>query len=361
MRIGINIHKIKGPYGGANQFANVLEKHLRKHGHEVTREILPKLDIILIISSQKHPKTTTFDIQDIQDYIALHPETVVVHRVNTLDENRGSDLGINRAVLEANRLADHTVFVSTFVKNFFEKKGMDLKKPYSIILNGADEEIFFSHGRLAWQPGEKMRIVTHHWSANYLKGFDIYERLDQLLGTQPFQSLFEFYFIGNLPLGLELKNTLLFPPAWGKELGDLLRGMHIYLTAARLEASGQHHVEGMGCGLPVLYLNSGALPEYCEGYGLDFNLLNFEEKLLEIRSKYAELYPAVMQCPYGGERMSSQFENLFSDLVTEKKQHKIPKVKIGTHFYIRLIKQPSRKVKRLMRLGQKAIKFIQEP
>jgi hypothetical protein len=323
IRIGININKIEGPYGGGNQFANALEKHLLEQGHEVTRTLIPKLDLILIVSSQRHPKTTTFDIQDIQEYLSLNPKTAVIHRVNTLDEPRGVDLGINKAVIEANRFADYTVFVSSFVKDFFEKKGLDKRKPNLVILNGAEETIFNSRERIPWQPDEKMRIVTHHWSANYLKGFDIYERLDQLLGTEPFSSLFEFCFIGNLPLGLTLHHSRVIPPTWGKALGDLLRQQHIYVTAARLEASGQHHVEGMRCGLPVLYLNSGALPEYCSQYGVEFSLINFEEKLLEIRSKYHELYPIVKHCPYTGDWMSRNYEKIFLKIVAEKRAFEI--------------------------------------
>lgn len=319
IRIGINIRRIEGPYGGGNQFANVLEKHLISNGHEVTRVLLPRLDLILIVSSQKHPKTTSFDIQDIQEYLNLHPNTAVIQRVNTLDEPRGADLGINKAIVEANRLADYTVFVSGFMKDFFEKRGLDCMKPHSVILNGADETIFNIGERIPWQSSEKLRVVTHHWSANYLKGFDIYERLDLLLGTDPYNSLFEFCFIGNLPLGLELRHSRVIPPTWGKALGDLLRQQHIYVTAARHEASGQHHIEGMRCGLPVLYLNSGGLPEYCRQYGVEFTLINFEEKLLEIRSKYNDLYAAVQQCPYTGKWMADKYEEVFLETVSKKK------------------------------------------
>jgi glycosyltransferase involved in cell wall biosynthesis len=360
MKIAFNIRKIEGPYGGANQFANVLERYLIELGHEVSRKLQPKLDLILIVSSQKHPKTTTFDVHDIQEYIALHPSTGVVHRVNSLDEQRGADLGINKAILEANRLADHTVYVSQFVKTLFENQGIDLSKPSSVILNGSDEGIFNSEGRLPWQPDEKMRIVTHHWSSNYLKGFDIYERLDQLLGIMPYKDLFEFYFIGNLPLGLKFYYSQSLPPAWGKDLGSLLRSMHIYLSAARNEASGQHHIEGMCCGLPVMYLNSGALPEYCQGFGVEFNLVNFEEKLNEIRSKYAQIYPAVLKCPYSGEKMALNYESLFQNAILEKRKHPFSEANIADKLRIHLIERPFRKFKKMKLLTQKIFKYMQE-
>lgn len=199
-----------------------------------------------------------------------------------------------------------------------------------------------------------MRIVTHHWSANYLKGFDVYERLDLLLGTEPYCSLFEFCFIGNLPLGLELHHTRVIPPTWGKDLGDLLRQQHIYVTAARLEASGQHHVEGMRCGLPVLYLNSGALPEYCRPYGVEFSLINFEEKLLEIGSKYQELYPAVQQCPYSGESMSRKYEEVFLETVAKKKALGNKKPGLMQQAKIILLGRSIRKARKIKTLLSKA-------
>lgn len=360
LKVAFNIHKIEAPYGGANQFANVLERYLLNQGHEVSRTLQPKLDLILIISSQWNPTTTSFSLSDIEDYLQLHPETAVIQRVNTLDEPRGVDLGINQAICEANRLADHTVFVSNFVKEIFEKKGLGGEKPNSVILNGADEAIFNPSGRSAWDGRERLRIVTHHWSANYLKGFDIYERLDLLLGTAPYHSLFEFCFIGNLPLGLELRQTRVIAPTWGKALGDLLRQQHIYLTAARHEASGQHHIEGMRCGLPVLYLNSGALPEYCRPFGIEFTLINFEQKLLEIRSSYHELYQAVQGCPYKGEWMSKQYEELFINVVSNKRSRPPTRTNAATRFKIHLINRPLRRVKNAYRLLKKAFEYLQK-
>ena len=32
-----------------------------------------------------------------------------------------------------------------------------------------------------------------------------------------------------------------------------------------------HHIEGALCGLPILFRNSGSLPEYCKKYGVSFD------------------------------------------------------------------------------------------
>jgi len=357
LRISMNARKIEGPYGGGNQFANTLEKYLRSKGHEVFRKLVPDLDLILIVSSQQHLKITAYDIDSIVDYVALNPNTVVVHRVNSCDEARGSNLGINEAMLKANQVADYTVFISSFIRDLFASKGLDFNKPHRVILNGADEQIFNPLGRAEWTPGEKLRIVTHHWSSNYMKGFDIYEKLDLLLETEPFKDLFTFTYIGNVPVGVFFKNTKVIAPTSGRGLANLLKEHHVYLTAARNEAGGMHHIEGMRCGLPVLYLKSGALPEYCKPYGIEFTLINFEEKLLEMRERYLDLREKVLECPYTGAWMASQYEEIFLRLVAERRASCHARPSLGNYLKV-YMRRHYRHLKRFVELGKKGVKYL---
>ena len=43
-----------------------------------------------------------------------------------------------------------------------------------------------------------------------------------------------------------------------------------------------YHIEAAQCGLPILYLESGGITEYCEGYGLSFTEDNLEEKYMKL-------------------------------------------------------------------------------
>jgi glycosyltransferase involved in cell wall biosynthesis len=325
LRIGLNANNVDGPYGGGNQFANTIEKFLHNRGHQVFRELKRYLDVILILSSQKNPITTSFDVGAISDYLVLNPNTVIVHRVNTCDEPRGSDLGINRAIFKANKVADYTVFVSVFIRELFHDHGLNTNRTHGVILNGADEEIFNPSDLINWQKGQKLKIVTHHWSTNYRKGFDIYERLDQLLDTNPFKDLFEFTYVGNLPVGVTFKNTRSVSPLHDLELAKVLKQHHVYVTAARCEPGGNHYVEAMGCGLPTLFLKSGSLPEYCSNYGVGFTLVDFEKRLLEMFDRYGELRQKVLGYSHSGTSMASQYEALFKRLVTEQRAQPRPR------------------------------------
>ena len=80
-------------------------------------------------------------------------------------------------------------------------------------------------------------------------------------------------------------NTL--PPLSGLNLlATEIKKSHIYLTASINEPSGNHHIEGAQCGLPLLYIESGGIPEYCNGYGIEFNNENFIEKLSNMIDNY---------------------------------------------------------------------------
>jgi hypothetical protein len=316
MRIAINSNKISGPYGGGNQFGMNIEEYLRSKGHEVFRDLVSNLDLILIVSSKPNNQTTSFTPSEAGKYLVKHPNTLLVHRINTCDEQRAADNGINRTVLEVNRIASHTVFVSTFMRDLYAKHGFDLARPHSIILTGADSNVFNSAGRALPVAGEKLKVVTHHWSKNYLKGLDIYERLDYLLDQEPYRSQLEFTFIGSLPTGFAFHNAHYIPATSGKELAALLRSKHFYVTGARYEPGGNHYIEAMRCGLPVLYLESGSSAEYCASYGgIGFNPGNFEEKLLEMCDRLTEQRAKVLECPFTAERMSTEYEILFLSLL----------------------------------------------
>lgn len=345
MRIAINAKAICGPYGGVNQFACNLEDYLRKRGHAVFRELKPHLDIILVVSSKTNSTTTSFSPEEIKKYLLLHPDVVIVQRINTCDEQRADDLGINRAVIETNRIAHHTVFVSDFIKNLYFNQGLDDKIPHSVILTGVDENVFHPDGRAEIVIGGKIKVVSHHWSSNFMKGFDIYERFDLMLGETPYRDMFSFRMIGNIPRGLNLVNTEIYGPLSGHELAARIRECHLYLTAARHEPGGNHYIEAMRCGLPVLYLESGSSGEYCSQWGgLGFTPLNFEGKLFDAVSDYEKNRVEVLKCPYSGAWMGQQYESLFRGLCNRAEKTVVRK-QPGKYLVLQIRDKILRKVK----------------
>ena len=317
LRIGLNASTIDGPFGGSNRFTKNLVKGLRHAGHYVTTRLEPGLDALFIIIAHDASRVT-FSRLDAAAYKKAYPQTIVIQRINACDEQRGGNASQNQHILAANRIADHTVFVSDFMRDFWAEHGIDDAARQTTILTGAETEIFHPAGGAVWNKREPFRLVTHHWSSNFLKGFDVYQRLDEMLARAPWRGRFEFTYVGNIPAGFRLKNARHLPPADNDALADILRAHHGYVTAARLEPGGNHYIEAMQCGLPVLHLDHGSLPEYCAQYGVTFGLVDFAEKLEELRDRYDALRAKVLTCPYSAETMAAGYAGLVERLVAER-------------------------------------------
>jgi len=323
MKISINLKFFKNSYGGGNQFRKSLQNFLIKKEHKVVNNLNDNdIDIILLISPFKWQSSSSYSYIDAKIYKLKHPNTIIIHRVNECDERKKTNY-MNKNLIKANRVADYTVYISEWLKSLFEKEKPDKNNSSEIIRNGADTTIFNPRGKAKWKPGMKMKIVTHHWSDNYMKGHDIYQRLDKLLEKKKYKDRFEFSFIGRVPKYLNYKNTRIIPARSGQKLAKELKKNHLYLTASRFEPAGMHHIEAGCCGLPILFINSGALPEYCSDYGVMFEKDNFEEKLMEIYNNYDKYLKKLGDYKYTAERTCGEYLNLFEKLYSQKKEMKI--------------------------------------
>lgn len=318
MKIALGLRTKEVPWGGGNQFGRAFSRYARANGHTICEDLSsPDIDIIVMTDPRRHSTSSTFtDIDIVQYLVAVNPRAVVVHRMNECDASRNTRLRDPRRML-ANRCADHTVFISRWLRDYFAERRFRFANP-TVIRNGADSALFNADGAAVWDGREPLRIVSHHWSDNWMKGFDIYVELDRLLGQAPFRDLFTFTYIGRLPAGVTLPNTRCFAPLFGEELAAALKQNHVYLTAARNEGAGMHHIEGAMCGLPVLHLDSGAVPEYCAGFGVSFRPWTFEASLMYLRDTFTRHKELMPDYPHSAECMYREYFSLFCDLIARR-------------------------------------------
>lgn len=235
----------------------------------------------------------------------------MVHRINECDERKGTTT-VNNQIGNANIVADHTVFISSWLKELYRTQEIRTEH-CSVIMNGADSKIFNNTSYSTWNKDTPLKVVTHHWGGNWLKGFDVYEALDKQLNDKNTRKKFEFTFIGNIPKGFSFKNSRYITPLGGLELSKELQRHHVYLTASQFEPAGMHHIEGAMCGLPLLYRNTGgAIPEYCRNFGIEFNEQNFFEKLHEMAEMYDYYTVRMKDYPYTAEKMCHEYLELFN-------------------------------------------------
>ncbi len=318
MKIAIGFKAIKGSWGGGNQFANSLCREAKNLGHTITNSLEDNdIDIILLTDPRYFNEGVSFGSIDILKYLLFkNKNAIVVHRINECDERKNTR-HMNRFLRWANYTADHTVFISEWLLslNLYQKN-----KPFSVILNGADENIFTDFENKIWIKGEALKIVTHHWSSNKMKGFDVYEKLDKLVMSEKWRGKIEFTYIGNIPPGFHFKNAKVIKPISGKDLANELSRHHIYITASNNEPAGMHHIEGVLSGLPVIYKNSGALPEYCKNYGVSFNQGEFITALYKMIKNYYFYKSNLKKYPNTASKMSKDYLTLFNKLINNKRE-----------------------------------------
>lgn len=298
MKISIGATIVDGPYGGGNTFLLNYINYLKDQNHEVINHLRDNnIDVIILINPLITSEVATFNHIDILYYINnVNPNAVSIQRINECDERKNTNF-VNKKIIKSNSFVDITVFVSDWLKQIYINQGMIPKEPF-VVRGGPDRKIFNNKNKEKWDKKEKLKIVTHHWSGNWMKGFDTYCLLDQLIEEKKWKNMIEFTYVGNLPDGISLPNTKVISPKTGLELSNEIKKHNLYITGSMNEPSGNHHMEAAMCGLPILYINSGGIPEYCNDYGLSFELENFEEKLSEIINNYSIYYDNLNNYPY---------------------------------------------------------------
>ena len=321
MKIAIGYKIVNGPWGGGNRFAADLKDALVSFGHSVKFDLKDKdIDIILLTDPRALSPSVSFSYGAILRYLLFtNSKSIVVHRINECDERKNTN-HMNKALLRANWCADHTVFVGTWLTKLSSWEN-HFNDNYSVILNGSNKEIFNNSNRLKWNKTEPLKLVTHHWGGNLMKGFDVYSKIDQMLETDKWKKLIEFTYIGNLPKGFNFKNVNYIKPINGQNLANEIKKSHVYVTASINEPGGNHQNEAGLCGLPILYRNSGCLPEYCDGFGIQFDKDDFEGSLIKMINNYNFYFKKIKTYPHSSDKTSHSYIQLFENLLLNRKKY----------------------------------------
>ena len=319
MKVSIGTNIKDGPWGGGNLFAINLSNFLIQNSIEVVYDLLDEdIDVILITEPRKTSESSSFTHLDVENYVKyINPKSVIIHRINECDERKNTNY-VNKYLIYANRIADETIFVSSWLKNIYLDQGINSKVNH-VVYAGADRKVFNNENFKPWVKKEKIKITTHHWGDNWNKGFESYIKIDGLIGTSKWSDILEFTYIGNLPNKFSFKNVKVISPISGKDLAKEIKKNNLYLTGSINEPSGNHHIEAAQCGLPLLYIDSGGIPEYCNTFGIMYNLNNLEQKLEEIINSYKNFEDSLKSYPFSSELMGQDYLKLFKDSILNRK------------------------------------------
>jgi len=312
--VAFNLAPRRSAFGGGNQWLNQLSQYLKRCGYEVVYELTPDVDCVMGTHAGLSGKLTiTYD--DVIWAKRRNGRLKCVQRINDNDVRKGTDK-MDARLAEANTSADHTVFVSEWLRDHHAAKWFSKDRPHTVITNGADPAVFHPFGSPVWQPGHPLRLVTHHWSDNMAKGFDIYQEVDNLIASGDLKGV-ELWVIGRWPKQIKWKKARTFPPCTGDKLAGLLRQCHVGITASRHEPGAMHPVEAMQCGLPLFYhRDGGGTVELGQRFGVELTD-NLAESIDALKDRYHHLRSLVLREAPAGDRMCAAYRQIIQSLINQ--------------------------------------------
>lgn len=311
-RVAFNMRAVAGPWGGSSGFVSQLSAHLLRRGYQVCFDLSDEVDVIILVDPRMGGNVR-FGVQQIIDYRRRYPQVRVLHRINECDQRKNTDF-MDDLLREMNALADYTVFISEWLRDYHAARWFDTTRPHRVIYNGADPRLFYPVGSAQYDHAGPFRLVTHHWSNNVMKGFDVYAEVDALISTGELKDV-ELWVIGRWPPEVRWQSARTWPPTHGADLARKLRACHAYLTASRWEPGGMHHVEGAQCGLPLIYHeDGGGIVEAGRRYGIGFQD-DVRGAILRMRSEYAEMRRRVLEGMPSGDRMCLEYATVIQQLL----------------------------------------------
>lgn len=313
-RVAINLKPRRGSWGGANQWTSQLTRWLEFNGWEVRFDLVRQPDVV-VMTHTGLVAGTTFGAEEVEAAKKRWPGLRCLHRINDNDIRKETS-EMDSFLARSSRVADHTVFVSGWLRDYHAARWFDSSRGHSVIWPGADARFFHPLGGAVWDDTLPLRIVTHHWSDNWNKGFDVYRAIDEL-ACERLAGKIEMHVVGRWPADLKWKSAKTHPPASGAELAALLRNCHAYVSASRHEPGAMHVVEGLQCGLPLLFhRDTGGTVEQGREYGVEISD-SLEHSLEELRTSHAMLRKKLLADPPSGSRMSAAYQAILTRLILE--------------------------------------------
>lgn len=312
MKIFINLEPPgnKENWGGGLFFVKNFANFLKEKGHQVTYNLETGIDILFIIDPREG-SYRKYGLEKIIRYKKRNPKSKIIHRVNECNIKK-KNFDIDNLLIKTMNHSDKVIFLSKWLMDYFKNKYKIQDDKFYYVVNGCDKSNFYPIENKIFDK-DKIKLVTHHWSSNYLKGFEIYNKLDELLPEYP---NIEFTFIGNYNQDYKPKNIKLVPPVDRKELGNLLRKQDIYVTASVNEPGGMHYLEGLASGLPILCREGGGgINEVGEKYGKNYKSVEDFFYTLDDLSENYETYRKNLDYRFfSSERCSQMYYNIIFNM-----------------------------------------------
>lgn len=251
MKILINRKPVIGPWGGGNLFVKSFVEEMTNLGHKIVYSFEQDIDIIFV--QDPRYDELGISINEIVGYKQNYrPQTKIIQRINECDARKGTN-DVDSLLRECSKHIDHTIFVSNWMKDYHKSRGWNCNNT-SVLLNGVDD-YYSPQNKIN---NGKINIVTHHWSNNYMKGFDVYDLIDKEVSRR---DDITFTYIGR-ERGT-FKNTSVISPLYGEDLAKELGRYDFYVSASKFDPGPNHILESISCQIPTYaHVDGGGAVEF---------------------------------------------------------------------------------------------------
>lgn len=273
MKICIPIQQKKE--GGMYTFLGLFRSFLDRSGIEYVEKLDEPCDVLFVNS-------WVVSSSDVLRAKKKYPHLRVVQRVDgsAQDYGRYDDSDIKQA--KVNLLTDLTVFQSNYCRYSTKFKFSIIKDDGPVIYNPVDLDKFCPLGK-RMDFSSQIKVACASWSTNIKKGArDIYEIAKSNQGIN-------FILCGCYPDAPRLPNIYMQGVLDREELSVALRSCDIFLHMAENDPCPNVILEALASGLPVLYKDSGGVPELVGDCGLAVTTDNFFNQLQSIAQRKKEL------------------------------------------------------------------------
>jgi len=270
--------------GGMHTFLGQFKDWLVTHGHEVTDSWVDTATCdVLFVNSWAVP------YHKIARAKGQNSALIVTQRVDGSSRDYGRLDASDHIQGRVSMLADVVIFQSEYSKKATTEKFKLIEKDGPIILNPVDLALF--HPSTTRQPpekSEKIKLVNVTFSLNKMKGT---WQIPQFARANPDV---EFHLIGRYPFEgtpeEKLPNIILHGHQDRAGVARLMRDAHVHLQLSENDPCPNAVIEALASGLPVLYKDSGGVPELVANCGRPLEEADFRSCLNALLHEWPVLH-----------------------------------------------------------------------
>ena len=264
------------PQGGMYSFVGNLLKWLDRNGVPHTADPSDDYDV-LFVNSWAVPYRLVRDSRERQ------PSIRVAHRLDGAAVDYGSSPASDRVQARVNLLADVSIFQSRYSRYSTREKFKVIALDGPIIYNPVDIDVFRPDGARRDLPSDRPRVACASWSTNPGKGADL---IEDIASDHPDVC---FVLCGRFEAVTPRPNVVRLGHLSRVQMAEALRSCDVFLNLSVNDPCPNVVLEALSSGLPVLYRDSGGVPELVDSCGEPVTRDTFAAALARVLAQRDEI------------------------------------------------------------------------